>query len=124
MNKPTVFISYSHDSEGHKDTVHSFANQLCDDGIDCLFDQYEDSPVEGWTQWMNNCINEADFVLMICTETYYNRVMGKEKKGIGLGGKFEGKLIYTKVYKDDSGNSKYLPVLIDNNHHKFIPDIL
>ena len=124
MCKPSVFISYSHDSEEHKDMVLSFANQLIDDGIDCFLDQYEDAPVEGWTRWMNNCINDADFVLMICTENYFNRVMGKEKKGIGLGGKFEGKLIYTKIYKDGSENYKYLPVLFDNNHSKFIPDIL
>jgi hypothetical protein len=124
MSKPSVFISYSHDSEEHKDRVLSFANQLCEDGVDCFLDQYEDSPVEGWTLWMNNCINKADFVLMLCTETYYNRVMGKEKKGIGLGGKFEGKLIHTKIYKDDSNNDKYLPLLFDSNHRKFIPDIL
>lgn len=124
MGKPSVFISYSHDSEEHKDRVLSFADQLCDDGIDCWLDHYIDAPPEGWTQWMNNCINDADFVLMICTEKYYNRVMGKENIGIGLGGKFEGKLIITKIYHDDCRNTKYIPVLLENAQQKFIPDIL
>jgi hypothetical protein len=47
MTKPTVFISYSHDSPEHVDRVLAFANQLRRDGIDCTLDQYETSPPEG-----------------------------------------------------------------------------
>ena len=43
---PTVFISYSHDSQEHKDKVLALADQLRTDGIDCRIDQYNSVPPE------------------------------------------------------------------------------
>ena len=74
MSAPTVFISYSHDSTEHADRVLAFANQLRKDGVDCILDQYEMSPPEGWPRWMDQHIRTCDFVAMICTETYFLRV--------------------------------------------------
>lgn len=70
---PKVFISYSHDSPEHKDRVLHLSDRLRADGIDCNIDQYETSPPEGWPRWMVNQIEEADFVLVVCTETYERR---------------------------------------------------
>jgi hypothetical protein len=75
---PIVFISYSHDSQEHAELVLALSDRLRDDGIDCLLDQYEVSPPEGWPLWMDRQIHEANFVLMICTPTYFRRVMRKE----------------------------------------------
>ena len=75
---PKVFVSYSHDSAEHADKVLAFANKLRADGIDAVLDQYEVSPPEGWPSWMYRHIRDDDFVLMVCTETYYKRVMGEE----------------------------------------------
>ncbi|MCH9028068.1 MAG: toll/interleukin-1 receptor domain-containing protein, partial [Bacteroidetes bacterium] len=105
-----VFISYSHDSEEHANRVLSFSNQLVKNGIDCILDQYVDAPPEGWPRWMDQNIKNSDFVLMICTDNYYNRVMGKEEIGKGLGVKWEGKLIYSQIYFDDTKNTKFIPV--------------
>jgi hypothetical protein len=44
---PKVFISYSHDSQEHKDRILALANRLRAGGIDCNIDQYEESPAEG-----------------------------------------------------------------------------
>ena len=35
---------------------------------------------------LNLCIREADFVLMVCTETYLKRLQLEEEEGKGLGG--------------------------------------
>jgi len=61
--------------------VRELSDRLRADGIDCILDQYEVSPPEGWPRWTDNQISDAEFVLMICTETYYRRVMGKEEPG-------------------------------------------
>jgi len=119
-----IFISYSHDSEKHTKCVLSFANQLAKDGIDCILDQYIEAPPEGWTRWMEKNIKDAEFVLMVCTQTYYNRVTGKEKTGKGLGIKWEGKLIYKYIYYADSINDKFIPVLFDTKDKIYIPDPL
>ena len=44
LNPPSVFISYSHDTEQHVDAVLWLANKLRSDGIDASIDQYEESP--------------------------------------------------------------------------------
>jgi TIR domain-containing protein len=85
MTNPTAFISYSHDSTEHADRVLELSNRLRADGIDCTIDQYEVSPAEGWPKWMDRQIAKSDFVLVVCTETYYRRVTGEEEKGKGLG---------------------------------------
>ena len=70
---------------------------------------------------MDREIKKAQFVLMICTEAYYNRVMGKEKPEIGLGIAWEGHLIYNHIYRSASRNTKFLPVIFDEAHEQYIP---
>jgi hypothetical protein len=41
---------------------------------------------------MDRHIRDDDFVVMVCTETYYRRVVRKEAPGIGLGVRWEGSL--------------------------------
>ena len=82
---PIVFISYSHDSPEHADRVLELSDHLRADGIDCILDQYEVSSPEGFPRWMDRHIRDADFVLMICTQTYSRRVMGEEEPGKGHG---------------------------------------
>ena len=69
MEVPKVFISYSHDSPEHAERVLDLSDRLRQDGIDCHIDQYEVSPPEGWPRWMEDRIEWADFVLVVCTET-------------------------------------------------------
>jgi len=48
-----VFISYSHDSAAHKETVMRLSARLRKDGIDAQIDQYvRGRPPEGWPRWM------------------------------------------------------------------------
>lgn len=124
MNSPTVFISYSHDSPEHADRVLDLSDRLRHDGIECIIDQYETFPPDGWPKWMDKCIENSDFILIICTETYYRRVMDKEVKGKGLGVKWESTLTYNHIYYDDSKNSRFIPVLFDPQNRQYIPNPL
>lgn len=116
-----VFISYSWDSEEHLAAVLSLSDRLRGDGFDCVLDQYEVSPHEGWPRWMDRKIAEASLVLVVCTETYFARVMGLEEKGKGLGVKWEGRLIYPHLYNAGADNQKFIPVLMSDNDKRFIP---
>ena len=81
---PRVFLSYSHDSDEHADRVLALADALCDGGIDVILDRYvHPAPEEGWPRWMERNLDAAEFVLMVCTETYRRRVMGEEEPGQG-----------------------------------------
>ncbi|GAK61110.1 SEFIR domain protein [Candidatus Vecturithrix granuli] len=118
---PKVFISYSHDSSEHAARVLALADRLIQDGLDCILDQYEGDPSEGWPLWMDRQIEQADYVLMIYTETYHNRVMGKEQAGIGRGVKWESVLTYNHIYTNDSLNTKFIPVLFAPGDFCHIP---
>lgn len=116
-----VFISYSWDSEEHVRAVLDLSNRLRSEGVDCVLDQYEESPPEGWPRWMDRKIRDAKFVLMICTETYYRRVMGDTAAEEGHGVKWEGGLIYQYIYNAGATNTKSIPVLLREQDKAFIP---
>lgn len=119
---PSVFISYSHDSKEHQDRVLALANKLRSEGIDCALDQYEDSPPEGWPKWMDRGVKNSDFVLVVCTETYYNRVMGTDESGNGI--KWESTLIYQQLYNAGANNTKFIPVIYSDCKFENIPEPL
>jgi tetratricopeptide (TPR) repeat protein len=118
---PKVLISYSHDSPEHAQRVLKLANHFRSDGIDCTIDQYVVAPPEGWPRWMDKQIRDSDFVVMVCTETYYQRVMGEEEPEKGLGVRWEGHLIYQAIYRAESMNTRFIPVLFESGKYAHIP---
>jgi nucleoside phosphorylase len=120
-NPSKVFISYSHDSEAHRERVLAIADRLRDDGIDCRLDRYEAAPDRGWAKWMVDEIEEARFVLVICTEQYHRRFRGKEESGKGKGATWEGTIVIQALYDSQGSNSKFIPVLLNSNDESFIP---
>jgi hypothetical protein len=119
---PRVFISYSHDSEEHAARVLKLANDLRQHGVNAIIDQYLTSPREGWPAWMDTHVRDDDFVVMVCTETYYRRVVRKEAPGVGLGVAWEGTLIYNHLYKAKGDLSRFVPVLLNGGKPDHIPD--
>jgi hypothetical protein len=121
---PRVFISYSHDSRAHTREVLALAQRLRDDGIDCWCDQFESSPAAGFPRWMREQVEIADFVLLICTETYRRRFDGAEEAGKGLGATYEGLLITQEVYDAGSQNTRFIPVLLSSGSSQHVPLLL
>ncbi len=111
QNPPKVFISYSHDSQEHRLRVYELLRKLRADGIFCVTDHTLMSPPEGWQAWMEDRIKEADFTLVVCTETYLRRAERKEQPGVGLGVTWEATLITNEIYKNASRNTKFIPVV-------------
>src|SRR5580693_2011705 len=78
---PRVFISYSHDSFEHARRVMGLAERLRKDGVDAQLDQYvAGTPARGWPRWMEEQLDSSEFVLVICTETYRQRFLGREER--------------------------------------------
>lgn len=120
---PRVFISYSHDSDAHCKLVLALSERLRDDGIDAYLDQYvQGTPPEKWPRWMLNRLDWADFVLLVCTETYYRRFRGQEEPDIGKGVDWEGAVITNALYDERNATLKFVPVLFDPADQPFIPE--
>jgi tetratricopeptide (TPR) repeat protein len=114
VGRPKVFISYSHDSPAHSERVRILADRLCGDSVDCTIDQYDQAPAEGWPRWMDRQVEETDFVLIVCTPTYYRKARGQERQGIGHGVIFESVLIVQDLYDAGMRNEKFIPVLFED----------
>jgi hypothetical protein len=122
---PRVFISYSHDSNAHRTRVLALSERLRKDGIDADLDQYvEGTPPETWARWMLNRLDWADFVLLICTPTYYRRFRAQEEPGKGEGVDWEGAAITNAIYAAPGATRKFVPVLFDPADEDAIPEPL
>lgn len=125
MKSPRVFISYAHAEKQLADNVLDFSNYLRSRGIDAEIDQYEEAPPQGWPLWMASQVDQADFVLVLATKTYYERSKDfAENPNTGLGSKWETLHILQKVYENAFNNTKYIPICLDKENKEYILDSL
>lgn len=110
--RPSVFISYAHGDQQHMDAVRSLADQLRKHGLDATIDRYVVRPPRGWDNWMRVQIEESDFVVMICDQTYKQRFEGRTPRGSGKGVKWEGAIISYTLYEEEQ-NSRFIPILLE-----------
>jgi len=125
MPGKVVLISYSHDSVEHREKVLQLAARLRQDGLDAQLDQYVNgTPEQGWPRWMLDQLDEAGFVLVVCTESYYRRFRGHEVLDQGKGVTWEGALITQELYDAQSRMVKFVPVMLEAGQERFIPEPL
>jgi hypothetical protein len=125
MTNPIVFISYSHDSDAHRQRVLDLSERLRRDGYETLLDRYvPGSPPEGWPRWMLNQLDEATHVLVVCTATYYRRFRGREAPGVGKGVDWEGGAITQELYNSKSINTRFIPIVFEPADTEHIPEPL
>jgi hypothetical protein len=102
-----------------------FAERLRKDGVDAQIDQYvKGRPPGGWPRWMLDKLDWAEFVLLICTETYYRRFRGHDEPSTGKGVDWEGQLITLELYQAKSLTTKFVPVIFVSQNKEFIPEPL
>lgn len=117
-DNPKVFISYAHRDQAYEDKVLEFANRLRAEGIDAMIDQYEETPSEGWPKWMEHQIMESEFVLILCEETY-NQKLYSDKKGKGV--VWEANIVYQMLYDSVAETNKFIAAFFDDNDQQYIP---
>ncbi len=125
MTPLQVFISYSHDSESHREVVLQLAQKLRNEGVNVVLDRYVNgAPPQGWPRWMLDELESATHVLCVCTPTYYRRFRGHEQQGKGKGVTWEGAVITQELYDANCHNRRIIPVLFGDAGHESIPEPL
>lgn len=112
--KPKVFISYSWDSDEHRNRVKHFVLKLRSDNIDVIYDG-DTTLGDRITKFMENSIIQCDVVLIICTPQYKQKADGRIA-GVG----YENNLITAELYKTHCEN-KFIPVLFEGTWKKSVP---
>lgn len=100
------------------------ANRLRRGGIDAWIDQWEDSPPETWQLWCYRQVVKADFVLVVCTETYNQRVLREDDPQAGRGATWEGAIISGQIYDTTRGQTKFVPTVFSDTDAQFVPFFL
>ncbi len=104
----TIFISYSHDSPDHKRWVAELATRLMANGVNVLLDQWELRFGDDVPKFMERSVQEADRVLMVCTEPYVRKA-DEGEGGVG----YEAMIVTASLIKD-LGTAKFIPVIRQN----------
>ncbi|MDW5445184.1 toll/interleukin-1 receptor domain-containing protein [Polaromonas sp. SM01] len=105
MTAPIVFVSYSHDSQEHKQWVLDLATRLRSSGIDSILDQWDLGPGGDLPHFMEQSIARASRILMICTERYV------QKANAGSGGVGYEKMIVTADLLRKIDSSRVIPIV-------------
>lgn len=114
----TVFISYSWDSEDHKNWVLTLADRLIYIGIEVIIDRYGLLPGKSMTLFMEESVDKAHKVLLILTPEFKKRA--DDRKG---GAGYEYAMVTQELYsKQDSG--KFIPILRTGNHEESAPKFI
>ena len=105
MESPVIFISYSHDSQPHKQWVLELATRLRRSGIDAILDQWDLGPGGDLPHFMEQSLARSSRIVMICTERYV------EKANAGLGGVGYEKMIVTADLLKQIGSKRVIPIV-------------
>ena len=118
LQQPKVFISYSWDSESHKEWVKRLTDSLIENGVDAHLDQYDLDLGDRLPKYMENQITNSDFVLIICTENYKKKADNR-KSGVG----YEGHIISGELLLS-ADEKKFIPILRSDDIFNIMPIFL
>jgi SEFIR domain len=119
---PSVFISYLHDNDEHKDNVLRLATFLRDKGVDAQLDRWFVSERRDWFRWALSQVQQADFVIVVasplCRAVGDGQVCGRSH----LGGQSEMALLRELLHSDrETWTRKLLPVVLPGHTVDEIP---
>jgi len=114
-NKPTVFISYSWDSEDHKQWVKSLSDKLIENGINVILDQNDLLPGYDKAKFMTESIQNSDYILLVLTTQYRTKI---DKKEGGVNDEFF--LIHSEISKNKN-STKFIPIIREGQSDKVTP---
>ncbi|XP_065832779.1 uncharacterized protein [Oscarella lobularis] len=122
-----VYISYARDAMRE---VQVLGHWLTQNGYGAHFDQVDPNGIArlGFPQWKMQQIQEAKFVIVLCTPAYTRQELSPELDGCmgshepGCGVSFDMRNISTEVFQKDY--ARFAPVLMNDGATSFIPMVL
>ena len=115
---PVVFVSYSHDSETHKNWVLQLATRLRSNGVDVLLDRWNLRYGRNVANFMEQGLSASRRVVCVCSKKYV------DKSNAGIGGVGYEKQIISAEYLSDTNSEWVVPLIRENPEVKKLPAFL
>ena len=115
MSKRT-FISYSHDSETHKEWVCGLATTLRNNGVDVVLDQWDVDYGDDLARFMEKGITTSDRVIAVCTDQY----ISKANDGVGGVG-YEKTICTAEILRSEENRRRFIPVVRNVSGEQKLP---
>lgn len=115
---PVVFISYSHDSDKHKDWVLQLATRLRSNGVNVILDRWNLKLGSNLASFMERGLSKSNRVICICSDIYIN------KANEGRGGTGYEKQIMTAELIQEQNTNWIIPLIVNNQSEKRTPTFL
>jgi hypothetical protein len=113
---PVAFISYSWDSDRHKQWVLALANRLQEHGgVKIILDRWHLIPGKDKNLFMEKSIADSEFVILICSRGYAGRADNRQG-GVG----YESTII-TAQLAENIEQQKFIPVLREGDWKSSLP---
>lgn len=119
-DNPTVFISYSWDSQEHEDWIINLATKLCDNGVNAILDKWDLGPLgKPLPHFMENSISKSQRVICVMTPNYKKKT---ENLAGGVG--YEYSIISAEIFTAGVNTSKFIPLFRSGTNAEAIPTVL
>jgi len=119
MEPPRCFISYSWDSEQHREWVRKLTVRMRESGVDAILDQFHCKPGTDLAKFMEASVRESKFVLLVCTPNF------AQKADAGVGGVGYEKVIVTgEIFAGEAEETKFVPLLREGDAKESLPSYL
>jgi len=116
---PTCFISYSWETQEHKDWVRILAETLQMNGVVVHLDQWDIYPGADLTQYMETCIKDSEYILLVCSPSFAQKANAR-KGGVG----YEQAVVTGEIFEGVASPRKFVPILRKGNQEQSLPSYL
>lgn len=116
--EPTVFISYSHDSEEHKNWVLQLATRLRSNGVNVILDRWNLKLGSDLASFMERGLSKSQRIISVCSDIYV------KKANDGKGGAGYEKQIMTAEFINDQNTNWVIPLIKNNPNPRKTPTFL
>ena len=104
---PSVFVSYSWESDEHKAWVLGLAERLTKNGVNVRLDQWHIQPGQSLTQFMEVEAQSCDTALIICTKDYARKSLAR------MGGVGYEQQIISGIIAAGIPRERFIPIVRD-----------
>ncbi len=116
--RPSAFISYSRDSDEHRQWVADLVARLDAEGVDLAFDDRNLHPGDQLPHFMESAVRESDFALIVCTPRF------KAKSDARQGGAGYEANIMTAELCTGASERKFIAILREGAASEALPSWL